>query len=57
MPIQPLVVQLPSYLADTGDFLEMSHIRDLNDNIYLTTLDVTSLYTNIPHSVDLQALK
>lgn len=55
--IRPLVVQLPSYLRDMGNFLEhLSNIQELND-IYLATLDITSLYTNIPHSMGLHALK
>uniref|UniRef100_A0A672PV89 Uncharacterized protein n=1 Tax=Sinocyclocheilus grahami TaxID=75366 RepID=A0A672PV89_SINGR len=33
--IRPLVVQLPSYLRDTGDFLEhLSNIQERNDYIF-----------------------
>ncbi len=42
--------QLHSYLRDTTDFLNklQSH-SNLDDQDWLVTLDVTSLYTSIPH--------
>ena len=41
---------LPSFVRDTADFL--SHIKDvtLQDDHTLLTIDVSSLYTNIPHN-------
>lgn len=48
--LRPLVTSLPSYLRDTCDFLQcLSAIKkkNLNKDITLATMDVTSLYTNI----------
>ena len=43
-------VQLPSYLKDTIDFLrKLSNMPELPPGTLLVTLDVISLYTNIPH--------
>ncbi|KAJ8893836.1 hypothetical protein PR048_006437 [Dryococelus australis] len=50
------VKQLSSYIKDTGHYLE--HLRNLGpilQNAYMVTIDVTSLYTNIPHSSSLFA--
>ncbi|KAK3726201.1 hypothetical protein QZH41_002878 [Actinostola sp. cb2023] len=50
------VSKLPSYVKDTNDFLhKLSLIRDLPDNTLLVTLDVSSLYTNIPHNDGINA--
>ena len=54
--IQPLVRTLPSYLRDSSHLLNL--IRDLHlqaDSI-LATLDVTSLYTNIPNDEGINAV-
>ena len=48
--LKPLVSNIKSYIKDTTDFVR--HIRDLQkvpQNTLLVTLDVTSLYTNIPN--------
>ena len=49
--LQPSVKTLPSYIQDTSHF-----IRELNeiDVPWLETMDVKSLYTNIPHSHGIQ---
>ena len=48
----------PSYLRDTGDFInKIRKIQNLPKDAILCTLDVTSLYTNIPHKDGLEALK
>ena len=48
---RPLVSHVPSYIKDTGHFLKS--LRDLGetfpDDTLLFTLDVISLYTNIPN--------
>ncbi len=56
--LRPLVTSLPSYLRDTRDFLQcLSVIKDIEEDIILATMDVSSLYTNIPHTEGLLALK
>ena len=47
--LHPLVTQTDSYLRDTTDFLlKLSTLNHLPPNCILLTLDVNSLYTNIP---------
>lgn len=56
--LKPSMMQLPSFIKDTSDFI--SKIKDLklpSKNSYFVTLDVTSLYTNIPHKDGVEALK
>ena len=49
--LQPLVYKLPSYVKDTNDFLnKLLTIGKLHSNSLLVTLDVSSLYNNIPHN-------
>lgn len=58
--LRHLVEQLPSYLKDTGDFLtQLSAINIDGDvsSIFLSTIYVVSLYTNIPHEKGLLAIK
>ena len=57
--LQPLVATLPSHLRDTNHFLERlaSIPSPLPTGALLVTLDVTSLYTNIPHTAGLSALE
>ena len=43
--IKPLVSTTPSYIKDTPHLLESTHIPS---NAILVTIDVSSLYTNIP---------
>ena len=55
--IKSLVSQLPSYVKDTTDFLnKLGTIEDLSESDFLCTMDVTSLYTNVPHKEGLEAL-
>ena len=47
----------PSYIHDTTDFLRrLQTIDNLPDNTILATMDVVSLYMNIPHADGLQAI-
>ena len=56
--LQPTVKALPSYVRDTTDFLsKLIHLGNLPDNCLLATLDVASLYTNIPNDQGLLAAK
>ena len=57
--INPLVQQTPSYIKDTTHFLQLIHEiqTPLPENTLLVTLDVSSLYTNIPHDETILAVK
>ena len=58
--LQPLVSTLPTYIKDTNDTLRLLESFSLpNDCLerHIFTLDIVSLYTSIPHSDGLQALK
>ena len=48
-PIQPIVEKQDSSLKDTIDFLNFIESTKLPENTVLVFVDVTSLYTNIPH--------
>ena len=48
--LQPLTRALPSFIRDTSDFLQkLRELPVLPPDSLLVTLDVSSLYTNIPH--------
>lgn len=58
--LQPHVQNLQSYVKDTNHFL--SKIKELNNqslppNLILASIDVESLYTNIPHTAGLDACR
>jgi len=54
--INPLVPEIKSYIKDTTDFVTKIHnIRDIPNNTLLVTLDVSSLYTNIPNLEGIRA--
>ena len=54
--LRPLVNQIPSFLKDTTDFLKkLSTLGRLPPGSILVTLDVSSLYTNIPHDEGITA--
>ena len=57
--LQPIVKSLPSYVKDTSDFLKK--LRNLPKNLpketFLVTMDVKSLYTNIPNIEGIEAVK
>ena len=45
-----MLPQFPSFVKDTNDFLKkLLTLGTLPTNTLLVTLDVSSLYTNIPH--------
>lgn len=47
----PLVSSLDSHITDTTNFLnKLSNLRNLHNDAVLVTLDVSLLYTNIPHN-------
>ena len=48
--LKPHMLSLPSYVKDTTDFInKVRNIKIKSKNTFLVTLDVSSLYTNIPH--------
>ena len=56
--LNPLVSKLPSYIKDTAHFLnKLNSIFTLPNDYFLVTLDVSSLYTNIPHTEGIQAAR
>jgi len=55
--LRPHVVELPSYVQDTTDYLQKVESQDIPDETHLVSMDVTSLYTNIPHHDGIEACK
>ena len=56
--LRPHVLALPSYLKDTTDYLRRLETKPtVPDNTVLVSLDVTSLYTNIPHEDGINACR
>ena len=56
--LQPEVKKLKSYVKDTKDFIKkIEAIDHVSDDSYLVSLDVRSLYTNIPHKEGIEAVK
>ena len=55
--LQPYVGQTRSYIKDTSDFLEKISSIELEEDDWLFTMDVTSLYTNIPHDEDIECIR
>jgi hypothetical protein len=55
--IRQHVEAIPSSIKDTTDYLQkMAALNPLPSNTTLVNMDVTSLYTNIPHSNGIEAL-
>ncbi len=57
--LQPLTKELPSYVQDTSDFLrKLKNLpQQLPKDTILVTMDVRSLYTNIPNQEGIDAVK
>jgi len=54
--LQPIVQTTKSYVKDTTDFInKVEQIPNIQDGTILATIDVTSLYTNIPHDEGIRA--
>ena len=54
--LKPIVQNLKSFIKDTTDFLnKLEIIRKVPEGALLVTMDVTSLYTNIPHNEGINA--
>ena len=56
--LKPLVCTIQSYVKDTTDFRnKLTAIDNLPDNALPVSLDVTSLYTKIPHNEGIDACR
>ena len=56
--LQPLNQNLPSYVKDTTDFLQkLKNIPEVPKDTILVTMDVRSLYTNVPNDEGIEAVK
>ncbi|KAL2092169.1 hypothetical protein ACEWY4_011967 [Coilia grayii] len=53
--LQPLVTSLPSYVKDTVDCIKMLQTIEISNDVFLVTMDIESLYTNVPFIGGLQA--
>ena len=52
-----VVKKIPSYVKDTNDFLSKLRETHVTPESLLVTLDVNSLYTNIPHEEGLDTCR
>ena len=55
--LQPLVREIPSYIKDTNDFVNKINNFNVLENLFLVTMDVKALYTNIPNNDGIAAVK
>ena len=56
--VQPIVKQIPFYVQDTNDFInKINAVKSVPKNSYLVTMDVRSLYTNIPNVEGISTVK
>ena len=55
--LKPHVVALPSHVKDTTHFINLLATLDIPDNHILMTIDVSSLYTNVPHNGGIEACR
>ena len=54
--LQPIAQQQKSYLKDTTDFINFIERTKVPENAILVSMDVTSLYTNIPQEEAVQTI-
>ena len=57
--LQPIVQETSSYVKDTNDFINKLNTcsSEIDDNTILVTMDVKSLYTNIPNDQGIRATR
>ena len=55
--LKEYVKELPSYVRDTSDFIQKVETFQHDSDYFLVTLDVTSLYTNIPNHEGITAVR
>ena len=50
--------QIPSYVKDTKNFInKINTVKSVSKKNYLVTMEVRSLYTNIPNAEGISAVK
>ena len=56
--LQPIVKEIQLYVQDTTDFLrKINQINFVPDNSYLVSVDVKSLYSDIPNAEGIKSVK
>lgn len=56
--LRPYVARLPSHIKDTRDFLcKLQSLGPLHDDDIMVTIDVSSLYTSIPHEEGIESVR
>lgn len=55
--LRPFVTTLSSYLHNMKDVVTKLHEIVVHDGVYLASLDVESLYTNITHDLGIESIK
>ena len=56
--LQAIVRNVPSYVGDTTDFLQiLDKVKNIPNDCLLVTLDVKSLHTNIPNNEGIKAVR
>lgn len=56
--LRPYVAKLKSHIKDTQDFIcKLQDIHSLHDDDLMVTIDVSSLYTSIPHQDGIKAVE
>ena len=56
--LQHIVTEIPSYVKDTQNFFKkLEKVKDIPQESLLVTLDIKSLYTNIPNNEGIKAVK
>ncbi|XP_021361868.1 uncharacterized protein LOC110455809 [Mizuhopecten yessoensis] len=55
--LRPFLEHLPSFLKDTTDYLNKTPAKNLPEGTLLVTMDVVSLFTNIPHDDGIAACR
>lgn len=53
--LQPCVTSLPSHTKDSIDFIKTLQVQPIQDNNLMVTMDIESLYTNVPIEEGLRA--
>ena len=56
--LKPIVPTIPSFIKDTTHFIQLiEKLGDIPNTCFLVTLDVSALYTNIPHNEGISACR